>query len=987
MRRPSNSQRITLVSGVSVLALAISGGLATTARAADPTKDDPTDVSEVVVTGQRASIQSAQQIKKNAEQLVDSVTAVDIGALPDRSVTEALQRISGVTITRTPDPRDADRISVEGSGVQVRGLSYVRSELNGRDSFSAKNGRSLSFDDVPPELMAGVDVYKNPSADLIEGGLGGTVNLRTRVPFDSPGHVLAFSLDDSYADLAKAWKPGGSILASDRWQTPIGEFGALIDLSDSKFESHTDTISIDPFVARTDLVPGSTVFVPGGYGFRALDFNRERQGIAGALQWKPNDQLLITAQFLRSAAYSTESEHAVGFDPGATDGPAAGTNFTYDSQGRFIAGTIADSVGGTTNNPDVIDDRYNTTRSTTSDYSLNIKYNPSSKWSFVFDVQYIKAKTKSLDFTLFDSVTQALPAATINLMGNLPRVTAPNSSAFTSNPANYYWDAAMDFHDFNDADEWAESFEGAYTFDSDWLNSFRFGLRHTDREAVTRETPFNWGYVTQTWTGAGQAFLNGSGPTAAGNTIPASVYAFANFFRGDVKLPVSFFSGNTAFISNFAKAAQIIMAAENRPASCCGPWTPFNGNYNQFTAGGGGGGTNTQSEETTAAFGLLRFGHELNFGGMSIPMDGNVGIRVVQTQAQGQGSEVFPGTNSVNPAFPASEIAFANGATGVISGGRTYTDALPSLNLRFKLTPELFLRFAAAKSIVRPDFSQMQPTISIGGTGGFNAGPGCITAIPIGQQANCVFQYTAFEGNPNLKPIRSTQYDLALEWYFAKAGSLTGTIFAKDIDDFITTAVTTQNFTNNGVTESAFVTQPVNAGHGTIRGAELTYQQYFDMLPGVLKGIGVQGNFTYIESKGARNASADPYDPTQIANAANQVSLPLEGLSRTSYNAALLYDYGPVSARLAYNWREKYLLTTSAANINIPAWSGDYGQLDGSVFYTLTPHLKIGVEAANITDSRTEILVSYPLKPNPGLTGHNWVDADRRLSVVLRGQF
>ena len=982
-----NSRRLTLTGGVSALALSLSGAaLAAEAPAADAAADTST-ISEVVVTGQRASIESAQQIKENSEQIIDSVTAVDIGALPDRSVTEALQRIAGVTITRTPDPRDADRISVEGSGVQVRGLSYVRSELNGRDSFSAKNGRSLSFDDVPPELMAGVDVYKNPSADLVEGGLGGIVNLRTRVPFDQPGHVVAFSLDESYADLAKTWTPGGSILLSDRWQTSIGEFGALLDVSDSKFQSRTDTFSVDPFFTRTDLVPGKTVYVPGGFGFRDLKFERERQGIASALQWKPNDQLLITAQFLRSAAYSKEYEHAVGFDPSGNAGPAAGTSFTYDSNGRFLTGTIADSAGGTTTNPDVIDDRYNTTHSVTSDYSLNIKYNPNDKWSFNFDVQYVKAKTKALDFTLFDSVRNALPAATLDLRGSLPHVTMPDTSAYTSNAANYYWDAAMDFHDQNEADEWAERVDGAYTFDSDWLKSFRFGVRHTERDAITRETPFNWGYVTQTWAGSGLALANGQGPTAAGNSIPSAIHPFSNFFRGDLQLPVSLFSGTNGFVSNFANASALIMAAENRSASCCGPWTPFNGNYNQFTSGGGGGGTNTQNEETWASYGMLRFGHDLNFGGNVIPMDGNIGVRIVSTKAHGSGSEVFPGSGSVNPSFPAPNIAFANGASSTVAGGRSYTDALPSLNLRFTLTPQLFLRFAAAQSIVRPDFSQMQPTITIGGTGGFNPGSGCLQAVPPGSQPNCVFQYTAFEGNPGLQPIKSTQYDLALEWYFAKAGSLTGTVFSKDIYGFITTGVTKQNFTNNGVTESVLVTQPVNAGHGQIRGLELTYQQYFDFLPDWWSGIGAQANFTYIDSKGSRNAAADPYDSTQVTNAANQVALPLEGLSKTSYNVALLYDKGPFSARLAYNWREKFLLTTSAANINIPAWTGSYGQLDASVFYSVTPKIKVGVEAANLTDERTEILVSYPVTPNAGLTGHNWVDADRRIAVVLRGQF
>jgi len=962
---------------------------------------DKTTVGEVIVTGQRAALKSAQAIKKNSTQLVDSITAVDIGALPDRSVVEALQRIPGVTITRTPDPRDADRVSVEGSGVQVRGLNYVRSELNGRDSFSAKNGRQLSFDDIPPELMAGVDVYKNPSAEIVEGGVGGTVDLRTRLPFDQSGHLIAFSLDESYGDLAKVWKPAGSLLLSDRWMTPIGEFGLLGDISDSKYTSRTDTLSVDPYFARNAanndaLVPGQTVFVPGGFGYRSLIFNRERQGFDVAAQYKPSDKLLVTAQFIRSAAYSTENENAVGIDPGTGFDPATPTSFTYNSAGVFTGGTIAPT------NPDVIDERYNTTRSVTSDYSLNIKYNPTDRLSLSADVQHIVATTKALDFTIFDSFNGSVGSSTLNLHGNsVPFASIPNSPAF-ANPANYYWDAAMDFHDHNDADEWAERIDGSYTFDGDWLKTFRFGVRHTEREAITRETNFNWGYVTQTWTGAGLALLNGTGPTAAGNTIPSTFVNPSNFFGGNANLPGGFFAGTAGFLSNWVAASNAILAAENRPASCCGPWTPFNGNYTAFTAGGGSGSINNQREDTDAIFGLLNFAHEMSWGKFSVPMDGNIGVRIVDTKASGTGSLIFPlctGTcltgvpatlgpppTPAVPPFPTSDQTFQNGFKTTFSGARSYPMVLPSLNLRFKLEPNLFLRLAASQSMVRPDFSQMEPTLTIGTQAGIVTGGNCV-ANPSNVGTDCVFRYTAFEGNPTLKPIRANSYDFAAEWYFSNTGSLTGTLFYKDLYNFITTGSQNVPFTNNGVTENVLLTRPYNAGHGVVKGFELTYQQYFDMLPGPLKGLGVQSNFTYIDSKGGRNAAADPYDTTQIANAASP-GLPLEGLSKTSYNLAGLYDYGPFSARVAYNWRAKYLMTTSAANINIPAWADDFGQLDASVFYSLTPKVKIGLQGSNLTAAIYKESVSYPtVVNNPGMTPHNWVDSDRRITAVLRAQF
>lgn len=973
MQRLNSSHRKVMFAGVSALVLCAAAPAAFAQTAAAPAKDADV-VEEIVVTGQRASIQSSQKIKQNAEQMVDSITATDIGALPDRSVTEALQRVTGVTIGRTSDGRDADRLSVEGSGVQVRGLSWVRGELNGRDNFSAKSGRSLSFEDIPPELMAGVDVYKNPSADIVEGGLGGTVNLRTRLPFDSAKRILAYSVDASYGDLAKEWKPSGSLLYSDRWNTSIGELGFLVDVSDSKLKSRTDTISVDPYFARTDLVPGKTVYVPGGFGYRSLDFDRERKGIAGAVQWRPNDQWETSLQFLRSSASQASTEHAVGFNPGSTNGPAAGTTFTYDNTGHFLKGTLAGSPGGTSLGSSTIDTRYAERSSVTSDYALNVKYNPNDKWSFSGDVQYVYAKTKTVDFTLFNALSGDASPATLDVTGDTPVITMNNDKSYTSNPASYYLMAAMDHHDRNEAREWAERLDGAYTFDDGgWLRSFRFGVRNTFRASTTRETNYNWAGVAPSWSAPSIDKL----PEYQGHY---GLYDFDNFFRGDVHLPATFVMPGEELVQNYGQWAPVIAKMS---AKYGGWWNQFNDNYDGFTAGGGNGGVNRQKEKTLAAYGLLRFGHDVPLWGEQRELDGNIGLRVVQTKSESRGLQLF---NPTAQGMPADDQKFANGSRSDFIGGRTYTSVLPSLNLRLKVQPDLFIRFAAAKSIVRPDLVQLEPIFSISQTLGYTSGGACSSSIPGNVQANCVYKYTAMAGNPNLKPVRSTQFDASVEWYFAPTGSLTAAVFDKDIYNFITNGTAIIPFTNNGVTRNVEVTQTYNAGHGTVRGFEVAYTQYYDMLPGLLRGFGVQANFTYIDSKGARNAAVNPYDTTQIANA-TAGTLPLEGMSKTSYNLAALYDLGKVSARVAYNWRERYLLTTTAANINIPAWADDYGQLDASIFYTFSDKLKVGFQAVNLLNTRTKILVSYPGKPEEGLTIHNWADADRRYSVVLRGTF
>ncbi|PHY21227.1 TonB-dependent receptor [Caulobacter sp. BP25] len=973
MQRQVQSRRNFMLAGASALVFCAIAPSAAMAQA----KDEAV-VDEIVVTGQRAAIQSAQKIKQNAEQLVDSITSTDIGALPDRSVTEALQRVAGVTIARTSYGRDVDRISVEGSGVQVRGLSWVRGELNGRDSFSAKSGRTLSFEDVPPELMAGVDVYKNPSADLVEGGVGGTVNLRTRLPFDSAKRIMAFSADMSIGDMSKTWKPSGSVLYSDRWDTNIGELGFLVSLSDSQLASRTDTISVDPYNARTDLVAGKKVYVPGGFGYRSLDFERERKGIAAAVQWRPNDQWEASLQFLRSSASQASTERAIGFNPGSGNGPAAGTTFTYDDTGHFVKGTLAQTPGGASLGSSTLDTRFADRSSVTSDYALKINYNPNDKWAFSADIQYIYAKTKTVDFTVFNALGSDAAPASLDLTGDLPVITMNNNTAYTSNPASYYLSAAMDHHDRNDASEWAQRFDGSYTFDDGgWLRSFRFGVRNTYRESTTRETTYNWGAVAPSW----------SAPSI--NNLATyqgyyELYPFKNYFRGAANLPATFILPTASLVQNYATGGALVaqLAAANG-----GWWTTFNGDYDNLTAGGSSGGVNRQKEKTLAAYALLRFGNDVSLWGEQREVDGNIGLRVVKTETEAKGIQLFSQNNTTT--VPAADLAFSNGAKSDLTGGRDYVSILPSLNARLKITSEMFLRFAAAKSIVRPDLGQLQPFFTISPTNGYLSGSTCVNSIPSGQQGNCVYQYTATGGNADLKPIRSTQYDLAYEWYFAPTGSLTATVFYKDVYNFITNGVNTVKFTNNGVTRDVLVTQPYNGGHGKIKGFEVAYQQYFEFLPGALKGFGVQANFTYVDSKGARNAASNPYDTSQVSNLVGGArdDLPLEGLSKKSYNVAALYDLGKVSARLAYNWRERFLQTTSAANINIPAWFDDYGQLDGSVFYTIDDNLKVGFQAVNLTNTKTKVLVSYPGDSAAGLTAHNWVVADRRYSIVLRGTF
>lgn len=534
--------------GVSALAVAAafaaSPALAQTAPAPQD-DDEATQVEEVVVTGIRGSLQSAQTIKRNAEVFVDSISAQDIGALPDRSVTEALQRVPGVSIDRFAAGVDPDHFSVEGSGVVVRGLTFVRSEFNGRDAFTANNGRALGFADVPSELLAGVDVFKNQSADLIEGGIAGTVNLRTRVPFDQSGDLISASAEMSYGDFIEEWTPTYSVLGSKRWDTEYGEFGLLANFVDSQLKSRGDGQQISNFSLRSDLAP-TPVYFPRGASFRSQEFDRQRTGYAAAGQWRSPDRTMIaTAQFLRSEATQAWTEHAVEI---ATDlvtdagdsRPVLGTTFEFGDDGVFTNGTITgpngwrdDQLDGRDNRNPAFGLQSNNQRrdvyseNITTDYGFNFKWTPNDRLKVNFDIQRVESTVENLDATMWASTYQN---ASIQLRGDeVPIVAflppsengtvvqcpatmpptagcsryynAPNDNF--SNPFNSFVRNNMDHAEDSEGELTAVRLDGEYTFDEDsWLESVRFGYRRAEREQTTRFSAYNWGVLSESWVAA-----------------------------------------------------------------------------------------------------------------------------------------------------------------------------------------------------------------------------------------------------------------------------------------------------------------------------------------------------------------------------------------------------------------------------------------------------------------------------------------------------
>lgn len=978
---------------------------------------------EIVVTGIRASLANSQSLKRDADTVVDAITAEDIGALPDRSVTEALQRVPGVSISRFAAGNDADHFSVEGSGVVIRGLNYVRSEFNGRDSFSTNGGRALNFQDVSPELLGSVEVYKNMTADQIEGGIAGTVNLNTRKPFDSRDPVLYLSADMNYGDFANKGSPSISGLASKNFDTGIGRFGVLVGGSYSQLFSRADGIQVTNYQARfngsqdingdgdpeTDTLagiePGRVVYAPVGAGVRIQEFNRERIGAAAALQFQSNDEsLLATLQFIRSDARQTWGERTFETSPDAIDRqtfPAPGTDYTFGEDGLFESGVISFDRGyvppGGQQRGMVtqLANRGVKTRAVTNDFGGNVKWDATDRLSFNFDGQYVKSTTKQTDFSVYGST---FAEVALDMRGDVPQVDflAPNGSdgrSFFADPANSYYRAAMDHFEDNDGHEWAFKADATYDFGDGFLKKAKVGARYADRDQTVRYSLYNWGVLSEVW--------DGSGPVTFAETDSDTYgqFSFNNVFRGEgpSNLGAPYLNGNVA--ADYAAAAAQVQAVNaiwrNQKGANSGGWTP--------TAERAGvlPGTNflpsevyTNSEATKAAYARLDFGTQGNdlFGGLQV--SGNVGLRYVHTTDKANGFFTFPTRNQIigtaadvatfcsqpaqtsafcglDAAQQQAVLAFSDGAALNQTVRNGFDHWLPSFNLKVGVTSNLITRFAYSKAISRPGFEQLQSTTQIQPASGVS-----IFRLDGGSR----------NANPNLRPVEANQFDLTAEWYFARVGSLTAALFYKDLTNVIVRDVAqTRAVTNNGITQDVLFIAPQNAeGHSSIKGFELAYQQTYDFLPGFLSGFGIQANYTFVDpSNIPQGRTGQATSPTTTIDTSR---LPLEGLSRHTINGALIYEKGPLSLRAAYNWRSRYLLTVRDEIAPfLPIYSGAFGQLDGTILYSVNDHFKIGFQGVNLLDSttKTESVINAEGLRAP----RSYFKNDRRFSLTTRMKF
>ncbi|MDO6445992.1 TonB-dependent receptor [Colwellia sp. 1_MG-2023] len=1050
------------------------------------------EIEQIEVLGMRQSVESAQSLKRYADTVKDIITATDIGALPDVSVTEALQRLPGVTIERFASSSDPKHFADEGTSVLVRGLDRVRSEINGRDSFSAKPDGGLSYEDFPAELLGAVEVFKNQTADLISGGIAGTVNLVTRKPFDSDDRMVSVSAQANYGDYREETTPSFSALFSDNWDTDSGKFGVLIAASQSEFKTRGDGFGLGNFHSRgpvdtfsydvwgtpspgitagnysnpcipdaTDwracsgdladtvqyteedaaaYVPafegqelegqpeGATWYAPASYTMTSAENDRKRTGLTASLQWQSKDErITATLEHIDSKSSLEWRENVIasgdrGFLPYAPnaiqwfDGTDEGYPLSVDSNGYVTSGI------GRSNEPELplqFRSRYNFNESTVEDTSLNLIFKATDELTVAFDYQHVDSEqivhNNSLTSRINGNQTSEYAPFFLDLRGDNPTIEYLNSN--TSTPEDVEADtnpilrlaSGMQQEVHNEADSDSVKLDFVYALDGAFT-AIKTGLYYSEKTLTVRDTDYEgWQALGTPWNA--QASYN-----ASPQVVPELFQrvSFADHYNGSTLMGAnnSFLFPQMDLVENYAQTLRdgcgtwsAIGNAMDGSGGCAVPYEDLADRVHTHFAP-----RHISSSKTERTEFYVRGDFDFDLDNSDVIVKGNVGLRYVNYQLQSTGGINLPSTSRRGTVetdslhqvmlnqYP-SIYALASGETfSSTIDGTDYSTVLPSLNLNFGITDELIIRFGASKGLYYPslvdsankmnislDYQEVYLDPSQGKDEETN---------PTVDLRN--IEISANARNAFLEPEESINLDLSTEWYFADAGSLTVGLFHKKLSNIIRNKQFSTEVEVDGTDYPVSAYGPANTGSGTIRGVEFAYSQFYDMLPGIWSGLGLQFNYTYIDQNGLEDPNTNPTQNLTYNGAGEPITdnrnsfrqftgLPLQGYSDQNFNVVAMYEKNDISVRLAYTWRSEYLLTLRESEEFVPAYSEDQGMMDMSLFYNISENIKIGLQVNNLLESETK--TQYQQNQEGFKTDAFSFSPERRYALSLRGTF
>ncbi|MET1109959.1 MAG: TonB-dependent receptor, partial [Allosphingosinicella sp.] len=629
----------------------------------DPEDDGATDVTaaepgtpaegenEIVVTGLRRSLQSAQGLKRNSDQIVDAIVAEDIGKLPDIAVSDTAARIPGIQVLRERG---------EAGNVLLRGLNedFFTTTYNGREIFTAER-RSVALQDFPAGGISAIEAFKTSTANLVEPGLSGLINVRSRRPFDFKGFEIAGSVWANFPNQSEDWSPNAQLLISNRWDVGGGEIGALINFSYTRFH-YQDSIRRHGFFIA-DLAGGRSPDWPEIHYNQA---ERWRPSINGALQWRPSPGLEFYVEGLWQ-----------GYRENVTDnmwaqplwGGASYENIVRDGP-NIISGTV--------NRPTACCSSTETwgfqgaTKRDTNTYQFAVG---GSYDAGALRVSADLARTSS-EFNLrTESVDYELNTNnfSVDWFTGRPGGSGPTFQVRgidPSNPAIYNYRGFFEDYLTAKGDDWQARLDFEYEPGIDFLPKIQAGVRFVDRHASRTAGAFYW---------------NQRGRNVPITAVPLDYELFHSAFHGDKNKPVPLTWLAPTFSSvwnNLTDFRQFNINLNGQGSIDGPPVDPAR----SFEI----------DERSYAGYGQLNY--EFNLGAETV-VDGAIGLRVVKTEDDIDGT-----------------LFLFGGGTQPVSFQNEYTDWLPNFNMRIRFSPEWQLRLAATETRTRPTFEQLNPALSLG---------------------------------------------------------------------------------------------------------------------------------------------------------------------------------------------------------------------------------------------------------------------------------
>jgi iron complex outermembrane recepter protein len=943
--------KLSLSNGVSLAAIAASLLLASVPASAQEAMET------VVVTGIRASLQSAMDIKRDASQVMDAISAEDIGKFPDKDMGEALQRVTGVQITRSSGG--------EGATVTIRGgeANMTRVEVNGTGALSVSVGagdRAIDFRDLPVEFVSRLEVIKSPTADMVEGGIGGTVRVISRRPFDSAEPYIAGSAQTINSNLAQTWDPKFALIASKLFFNDT--VGVLVSGTYEQSHQYDGQALTTGWLRQANAVGArgrpanmcGSFFGPSapatcGPGYR--DYNNALQGnwfpeipryfnnrrntlryaVNSVVEFRPTDDFKAFWDVTFARGYENVRNQAMQLSGGAGVFDYAHTTLGDDNTVNHIeltsnGATVGASCATVNTNvgclPLDLTFRnilgYLTRQQLTT--AVGFSDNLSDELTLDARVDYARSRVDNQE-TDSTATQYGITRAIVDYTGSehAPDIQFPGTDLLHGSGVNnidaYYVPVSDTSREVTSRANLL--YKPAW---ASWLQLKAGFMRHDF--AIKQEA---WGHRTT---------LTCRGTPSAGNNVVVVVpcSTITNILNSTAGTnPIPFYNtGNLGFDDeartwidqnqDTVLATIAAAAAAGHPTANIYNMSAVNPNVDTQSSFRTWLSNWTIGEGTTDWYGQANF----DFPDFYLPVSGNFGVRYVDTNTTTTGYTQITVLGNNPPVRTTTCPTTANCKQyplATITGG--YSQTLPSANLKVELVPiedlitgQLFARIAYGKVMSRPQPSQ----------------------IAIGRTLDVV-GHTGKQGNPGLLPYLSTDYNAGLEWYFSKINMISVGFFQKNISRFIQTTTSMIDIDGNG--NPYLVTYPINNTIPVrIQGIEAGVQYALDWLPKPFDGFGFTANMTSQWDKGF-----------STVNALDGESLSFPGLSKMAENASVYYENDDVSVRLSYVWRSKWLITATGRG-NLPEFNDSYGELDASASYHITPNLTVFADAINLTDSQ-----------------------------------